>query len=417
MSDPLSVASGVAGLLSLGIQVTQSLIDFYSSYKHRVKELENIMIKLESLYNTLHELQFTLQDRGSHPNGQELVRQIEKGVQNCHEAIKELQYEYAEFQGIQSVGRRAQYPFRKSTLVKLEENIREIRQNLSFSISVLQIKDQRTLQDGISDIRLLLEIMNKNRASQIHNWLDAPDATVDHNFACTKRHTRTGLWFVKGSQFSHWLESENSFLWVTGFAGCGKSILCSTTIQYTFREKKCTNKIGIAFFYFSFGNKCKQSGVGLLRALLSQFSSQSDDFERELEQLSTSYKSSSPPIEILLAYLKRALHIFHESYIFLDALDEIPRYDEREVVLDTIDIIRKWCISGLHLLVTSRDEFDIRESLLPSSEQEAVMRNSEIDKDIGEVISHRLRVDPKLRKWDKYHEDIKEALASKAQGV
>jgi ankyrin repeat domain-containing protein 50 len=33
MTDPLSVAAGVAGLISLGIQVTESLVKFYTSYK------------------------------------------------------------------------------------------------------------------------------------------------------------------------------------------------------------------------------------------------------------------------------------------------------------------------------------------------------------------------------------------------
>ena len=30
--EPLSVAASVAGLISLGIQVTQSLVDFYNAY-------------------------------------------------------------------------------------------------------------------------------------------------------------------------------------------------------------------------------------------------------------------------------------------------------------------------------------------------------------------------------------------------
>jgi hypothetical protein len=33
MADPLAIASGLAGLLSLGIQVTQSLVLFYTTYK------------------------------------------------------------------------------------------------------------------------------------------------------------------------------------------------------------------------------------------------------------------------------------------------------------------------------------------------------------------------------------------------
>ncbi len=39
MTEPLSVAASVAGLISLGIQVTQSLVDFYNAYKNRDLDL------------------------------------------------------------------------------------------------------------------------------------------------------------------------------------------------------------------------------------------------------------------------------------------------------------------------------------------------------------------------------------------
>ena len=33
MADPLSIAAGIAGFLSLGIHVAQALVDFYAVYK------------------------------------------------------------------------------------------------------------------------------------------------------------------------------------------------------------------------------------------------------------------------------------------------------------------------------------------------------------------------------------------------
>lgn len=42
MTDLLSIASGIAGWLSLGIQVTQSLIDFYAAYEKQDIDLAKI---------------------------------------------------------------------------------------------------------------------------------------------------------------------------------------------------------------------------------------------------------------------------------------------------------------------------------------------------------------------------------------
>ena len=49
MTEPLSVAASVTGLISLGIQVTQSLVDFYNAYKNRDSDLVHITERLESL--------------------------------------------------------------------------------------------------------------------------------------------------------------------------------------------------------------------------------------------------------------------------------------------------------------------------------------------------------------------------------
>ena len=245
----------------------------------------------------------------------------------------------------------------------------------------------------------------------------APDASSDQNAACAKRHPSTGLWFINGHHFRTWLEECNSFLWLNGFAGCGKSVLCSTAIQHTFREMKHKHRVGIAFFYFAFDDKTKQDDNGMLRALLQQQSVQLQDGEKQLEQLHALYKSGFPPVDVLLESLRSFLSQFCDIYIFLDALDESPRDYKREGVLRVIQEIRSWSIPSVHLLVTSRSELDIRESLDPSRDQELSLRNSETDRDIANFVSYQLKNDQKLQKWEERHEEIQTKLAKHAQGV
>jgi hypothetical protein len=427
MADALSIASGIAGLLSLGIQVTQSLVNFYTTYRSQRTDLANITHNLNNLHGILKSLKAAVVDVQFQCTAQDLLEEVKKAIGKCEEIIKELRIECqkfhddsaASFKGrIQVAGRRAAYPFRKSTLQKLEEDISEIRENLSFALDILQLKSHSHIQDNISEVKAVVERIDASQVSlKIRAWLSAPDASLNHNAISAKSHQNTGQWFVNGDLFRNWLDERNSLLWLNGFSGCGKSVLCSTTIQHLFRETRYKNDVGIAFFYFTFTDEAKQDENGMLRALLLQFSVQLQDGERNLEQLHALYKNTSPPVNILLEWLRTLLGRFCDSYILLDALDECPRGYRRKGVLDAIQAIRSWLIPGVHLLVTSCNCLDIRESLSPSRDQDIPMRSSGIDEDIENFVSYQLNNDTKLQKWKVRHKEIKTKLTTGGQGV
>src|SRR2546423_3362835 len=240
MTDPLSVAAGIAGLISLGIQVTESLVKFYTSYNGQDTDVARTTGRLESLLSTFRFLHAALQSRIFRPDEQGLIKNIESSIYKCDELIQELKEECEKFNKasisgikgtIKVAGRRAAYPFRQSTLQKLDEDISEIRDNLSLALEVLQLRDHKNTQDDITELKSLVEVVRASQiSSTIRDWLKAPDATVNHNAACAKRHPGTGMWFAKGPIFTAWLTQDRSFLWLNGFAGCGKSVLCSTAI-------------------------------------------------------------------------------------------------------------------------------------------------------------------------------------------
>src|SRR5436190_17489716 len=104
------------------------------------------------------------------------------------------------------------YPFRESTLKKLDEDINDMRQNLSLALDILQLRGTHSLQDDLADIKLVVNLVRDSQVSNtIREWLRAPDATENHNEACAKRHPRTGLWLVNGQKFANWLDADKSF--------------------------------------------------------------------------------------------------------------------------------------------------------------------------------------------------------------
>lgn len=427
MTEPLSVAASVAELISLGIQVTQSLVNFYNAYKYRDSDLVHMIERLDSLLDIFQCLQKTLPDRHFQADERSLVESIETSIKSCEEWIEELQDECQKFsktssQGVKAAvrvaGRRVTYPFRQSTLQKLDKDIGEIRANLSSALNVLQLKDTQRIQDDVTQMKVLLDLVRTGQvSSDLRDWLKAPDATIDHNAACAKKHPGTGTWLVKSPQFSRWLTEENSIMWLNGFAGSGKSVLCSTAIQFALRHRRSDPKVGIAFFYFTFNDESKQDVSAMLRALLLQLSSQLRDGHADLTRLHELYKAGTPPLPALTEHLQRLIQRFHQVYIMLDALDESPRNGSRVYVLDVLEAMRDWGVQGLHLFVTSRDEPDIRDSLDISATQQVTMQNAGIDKDIADFISGRFDADRRLRKLLPYRDKIQETLAKRAKGV
>jgi hypothetical protein len=428
--DGLSIAASVAGIISLGIQVTQSLTDYYEAYKGQKSEITNTAEKLKNLLHVFESLRGELTDREFRADEKDLLETIEGSIQICEENIEELQTKIEKLKNsscnIQTATRQLAYPFKQSTLRKLDADIDEIVSNLSLAIAVLHQKDIGNVQDDIVDAKAVLDLVRTTQiSSTIRDWLNAPDTTADYNNACKLKHPRTGLWFVKGSHFSTWLMKANSFLWLNGFAGCGKSVLCSTTIQHTLRHRRSNPRIGIAFFFFTFSHDSKQDASAMLRALVLQLSSQVNDNYARLSRLYGRYRDATPPDQDLEDCLHQLVQMFEHVYIILDALDESPRNQNgkniRRSVLEALATIRQWLEPGLHLLVTSREETDIRDALhddLYTSPDEIIsMKNASVDSDIASFISGRLKNSRELRKWANYHGQIESALAERAKGV
>ena len=231
MGDPISVTGSVLGVISLGIQVTQSLVNFYNSYKIQNPDLAHTRHMLDSLLEIFQSLEKTLSDREFLADEQDLVKNIETSIKNCDDLIYEMQDEVQKFDKtspeetiaiIKRAGRRATYPFRQSTLQKLDEDIKDVRANISSALDALQLQDYEKIQDYSIETKDLLDLVRTMSASfELRDWLKAPDAFIDHHTACAKKQPGSGVWLVKSDQFSRWLIEENSILWLNGLAGSG----------------------------------------------------------------------------------------------------------------------------------------------------------------------------------------------------
>ncbi|KAI1868470.1 uncharacterized protein JN550_006386 [Neoarthrinium moseri] len=383
--------------------------------------------ELDNLLGVLATLRSQLADRTFRPSEVHLASTIESAITQCDECVQELRSEADKLKktpvdslqtAIKATGRRIAYPIRQSTLQRLDEDIDELVSQLSLALQLLQQGVIDRIEDAVEDASVVLDLVRASQvSSEIRDWLKAPDASINFNEACKMKHAGTGLWFVKGESFSAWLQQANSFLWLQGFAGCGKSVLCSTAIQHTLRHRRSSPRIGVAFFFFTFNDESKQDASAMLRALILQLAGQLRDNPAALLQLYQNYRNATPPSQAFLDCLRRLTQTFREVHIIVDALDESPRGKHREAVLEVIRDIRAWSEPRLHLLITSRNEVDIRKEPEVTPAESIALRNDDVDNDIAVFISHHLRNSRHLKQWEAFYDQIEEALVKKAKGV
>lgn len=140
------------------------------------------------------------------------------------------------------------------------------------------------------------------------------------------------------------------------------------------------------------------------------------------ESLLSFYKKhlhGQPPTSRVLSAIQSLLN-GTQTFIIIDALDECPNNgDEREDLCAGLEEIHMWANPNLHLLVTSRKEVDLCNTLghlvtlHPISIQGGI-----VESDIRKYVTTQLAVDSKLKKWPtEIKEEIERTLVGGAQGM
>jgi hypothetical protein len=175
-----------------------------------------------------------------------------------------------------------------------------------------------------------------------------------------------------------------------------------------------------AYFFFDGRDSQKdfQLHHKLIRSLIWQFSLKCEGtVPKVLVDLYTRCGNGhqEPTLGDLQNTLERILHGFSLTFIILDALDECA---EREKILNWIPtfILQKDINLGLHLIVTSRPEQEIKEKF-KSYHYLDLVEESE-NHDLVTYVDYQLQNDSDLQKWDcETQEQMKLKLMEQADGM
>lgn len=175
----------------------------------------------------------------------------------------------------------------------------------------------------------------------------------------------------------------------------------------------------VAYFYFDFNDREKQSLENLVSSLTLQLSLLGEMDSRPLEELYTvcQYGQRQPSLSELTATLRWRLQELETTYIIIDAVDECK---EVESFLEFVQDLLAWNFDTLHFLATSRHERELRlffdacsATVVPVG-----IASTTTNDDISTFIHQTIIDDPKLQRWPKeVLEDIETTLKNGGDGM
>ncbi|KAK8099893.1 hypothetical protein PG999_010267 [Apiospora kogelbergensis] len=426
MADPLSIASGVAGLVALADIVFVRLMKYAKSVKHAEKEIRKLAIEVNFLDGTLNSLS-RLAD--ALQNGTFDGRFRIYHIQACNDTLQEILAALNKYESSVAL-RNAMWPFTTRRIEELIQDLSRHKDTITFALSADSMEGMLQLlgQGKAHTAEIITAIKDNTKiTSRIHEDMERrkvldyylkSNPQSNYDMSCRLRHSGTGLWLTRLPEFQNWLSAPNSKLWLKGIPGAGKTVLAGVVIEEALNRS--TESTASAFFFCDYKNENTHKPEIILRALIYQLAIQKEEAYTKLEQHHRIHNSQGGlpkalSIDSLCSVLQQMIKLYDSVFLIVDGIDECGEHAED--VLETLTAIPE-ATHNVSMALLSRDEDNIRDFL------EGICVSIEIaahKEDVSEYVRaqladrirrRRLRLDdPGLK------EEILERLVEGAKGM
>jgi len=202
-------------------------------------------------------------------------------------------------------------------------------------------------------------------------------------------------WVLKNPQYLDWTDQSNmKLLWVTGYAGCGKTTLASFMSQYL---TKIRSRSIICRFFCSGNSQDYRDPQALLRSLIYQIANRQRSLWRRVKKASDAggsgiFKQFDALWNLFLQIARNERR--HPITIIIDAIDEFDPRDQRRVIECISEIMAMGNTTSVKFFITSRpaasSAMDAKFAAADVGFIALGESKEDIDKDIRSVIHHRL---------------------------
>ena len=462
LMESIGAASGAAGILSLGITVCQSLLDYYHSWKDAEEHVAKTYTSIEELSKILKLLAIAIEHKEFN---EEILNKIRDSIESAETSLRNLEHKLNKVRVValqndwkskaKAKFRRTLYPFKESTLAKLRELSSETRANLSLALNLLQVdvsaaslkqlgflgqqavnvstnvdflKEQSTsISANVRDIagstretaRSIDSLDLKGTNKELRGWLSGNyDPTQKQDETWRERHPDTGQWFLQNHKFRSWLEGQAKetprVLNLVGKSGAGKTSLISSAIKAAQSLGRINPQVAVAYFYCSFDEVASQDPVHMVGSFISQVSFICPN---ALEGLDVGFARGERPslgdLEHRLIFQTARSSL--KTLLFVDAVNECKKM---EPMIETLLRFGE-SASDIRVLFTSTEEDPLVTELACLEPPKTMfLWMSGLSGDIELFIDAKIKEKKNLQRLPlEKIEDIKVALNRKADGM
>lgn len=351
MSDPLSIACSIAGLVQLTGALFYSMLKYVESARgakdailRLATEMRNFSGLLQNLSLLAAELELSQTKKLAFQDSQvelwsrtaiKVRKRVDEDTGNAEADFKAG--------GLRSKLRSMKWPFSEeeteSLLAELHRHTSTI--DLALSADTLHVlveclglqekidrkaENMKNVLDSLHKMQTQVKLDQKKQ--QVIDFFLRVNPQPGLQASVEQRHQDTGTWLIRSYEFNNWKTTQPARLWLSGIPGSGKTTLCGLIIEQVVQicyDSKGKN--AVAFYFCDYKNEESQKPVNILAALAVQLSLQQPGafslLENYYDDLHPDHGlQKEPDRPRLKELLQNMVALFEELYIVVDGLDE-----------------------------------------------------------------------------------------------
>ncbi|KAK7429775.1 hypothetical protein QQZ08_003620 [Neonectria magnoliae] len=380
MSDPLSIAGSIAGLISLADLVFRAVFKYTRAVRDAKTNIDALANEINYLGTDLRHLYALVSELETERNTFEPTLRMhhlshcDNTLSNIKKRVDKASASFARSKVI-SVTRQLKWPFSTSETKGLLDDLSRHKQSINAALSAdtlrkLQLTLSKTdeiiqqvtsVEDIVKRIEIKTQITVDNRKQKILDYFIEISPRSRLGMSVKLRHPMTGFWLTNSLEFLKWLETPNSRLWLSGIPGAGKTVLAGAVIQEALNHCHGSKEVGVGYFC-DYKTPVTGDPVNILGAIAHQLALQKPEV---FEVLCQYYDELHPPNHLptkpdpveLRAKISEMAELFDQTVIVVDGLDECDDNTD-DVVKILVDLAEY--SDNMSMALFSRDHLDIR---------------------------------------------------------
>lgn len=437
--DPLSLSASIAGLISLADPVFRAVFKYARAVKDARNDVQALADEISGLITillSLRALSLDLESEGD-PFDPALsahhLHHFAKVISKIEQRVNKATGSFNRSK-LDGVIRRLKWPFSASETKELLDDLSRQKATITMALSAESMrkvqlilskdtelgKEVSAIAQAVMRVEINTQIAIEDTQQRILDYFMKISPQPNLEMSIKLRHPMTGLWLTESPNFTYWMESPGSKLWLSGIPGAGKTVLAGAVIQKALARSYTLDDIGVGFFFCDYKTRITWDPVNILGALASQLARQKNEAFTILKDYYDTIHPQrglpqTPDADELRSIIGQMSELFSQMIIVVDGLDECDENTE-----DVVDVLLELATynSTISMALLSRNHDNIRYRLQSDFTHCSIAAHTnDVSLYVGAELDQRIRAKRLQLSSDAMRDEITETLIKRAGGM